>query len=110
LVVCPDGITQDTVYEFKATNKQYFIGFTKPVALTQADIYGHFFGKKKKRVQIYVRNSDRIDTFDLPVEASRVRETLDKFIGAAKGERPRPPAKFKCVKCEYREECPMCQC
>jgi len=109
LVGCPDGITQDKVYEFKATNKQYFVGFTKPVALTQADLYGHFFRKNKKRVQIYVRDADRIETFDLPVDSSRVRETLDKFVRTAKGELPRPPVKFKCVECKYREECPMCQ-
>jgi CRISPR/Cas system-associated exonuclease Cas4 (RecB family) len=110
LVGCPDGVTQDTVYEFKATSKQHFIGFTKPVALTQADLYGHFFGRKRKRVQIYVRDAEHIETFDLPVDSSRVMETLAKFVRTTKGELPRPPVKLKCVRCEYREGCAICQC
>ena len=109
LVGCPDGITRDLVYEFKSTNKHYFFSFTKPIALTQADLYGHFFGRKQKRVDIYVRDTDTCERFDGPVDEARVSETLQKFSCADAGQLPHPPAKFKCRNCEYKKECCMCQ-
>jgi hypothetical protein len=105
----PDGITKTYIYEFKAINKQYFISFTKPVAFTQADIYGLLFKRKKKRVDIYIKDADAIEKYEANVDLARAKETLRKFIQANNGQTPQPPARFKCLKCEYRRECSICQ-
>ena len=45
----PDGIADRFVYEFKSTKE---LKRMKPVAERQADLYGYFFRRKFKRIQI----------------------------------------------------------
>ncbi len=106
VVGVPDGITDEFVYEFKTTKSSFLSRYIKPVASTQADLYGYFFKRDRKRVQIYVVQQDRVWNFDDEVDASRAEETLDKFqqadadLGSA-----RFPAEWKCSSCEFNELC-----
>ena len=105
----PDGLTKDFSYEFKTTRDQFLLGFRKPVAMTQADLYGYFFRRPNKRVQILVMKEDRIATFQEPVALERAEETLASFARVAEGGPPRPPVTWKCNPCQYRQSCPISQ-
>ena len=101
----PDGMTEEFVYEFKAT--AYPIAM-KRVALAQADIYGYFFKRPEKRVQILDRRAGEVYTYHEPVDVDHALETLEEFRAVEKGERePKPPRGWKCRSCEYKEECPV---
>jgi hypothetical protein len=102
----PDGLEPDLVYEFKTTVKSYFLNFTKPVAFAQEDIYGHFFRRSRKRVQIYVAEADRTETYDEPTNIARAEQTLARFAQVESGEPARAPAQWKCSSCEFNEACP----
>jgi len=54
IVGVPDGITDDFVYEFKTTGSEFLLHFVKPVPFAQANVYGYFFNRNKKRVQIHI--------------------------------------------------------
>src|SRR5262249_39703348 len=68
VVGVPDGITRDLVYDFKPTRSRYLGGQLLPVAMAQADLYGLFFDRPGKRVQLYVVEEDATQTWDLPVD------------------------------------------
>jgi hypothetical protein len=51
----------------------------KPVALTQADLYAHFFRRPMKRVQIYLRETGEILTWMEAADEENARSTLEKF-------------------------------
>ena len=61
VVGIPDGITDEFVYEFKSTTSSggFAKKWLKPVAETQADLYGFFFRRKKKKVQIFPNHPPR---------------------------------------------------
>ena len=106
VVGIPDGITDEFVYEFKTTGSNFLFRYTKPVALTQADLYGYFFKRDSKSVQIYIVQQDYVWNFNSRVDASRAEETLDKFKQAdAHLSSARFPAEWKCSSCEFREMC-----
>lgn len=107
VVGVPDGITRDFVYEFKATRSRHFFHLNKPIALTQADLYGYFFKRKKKRVQIYVREENATETIVDFVDTNRAIQTLKRFENADLDENPRLPLKWKCKQCEFRRHCPI---
>jgi hypothetical protein len=109
VVGAPDGITREFVYEFKATRSRHFLNFNKPVALTQADLYGYFFGRPKKRVQIYVRDEDKIETIVARVDPARAVDTLARFENADRNSYAHPPVKWKCLQCELQYHCPISQ-
>ena len=109
IVGIPDGITKKFVYEFKSTNSQYLFFFIKPIAFVQGNLYGYFFNKRKKRVQIYIVEKDTLKTFETSVDKDSVKETLEKFESVDKGYKPKLPAKWKCKKCEYKDVCDICQ-
>src|SRR5262249_61039205 len=71
VVGVPDGMTQDFVYEFKTTRSQFLLGYVKPAAMAQADLYGYFFRRPNKRVQILVMEEARTATFQEPVGSGR---------------------------------------
>lgn len=54
IVGVPDGITEDFVYEFKTTGSEFLLSYMERSALVQGDLYGFFFRRQNKRVQIYV--------------------------------------------------------
>ena len=101
----PDGITDTFVYEFKSTKNRFLMNFIKPVALTQADLYGYFFKRDKKRVQIHVIEGNVTETWEEKVDKSRAIETLRRFKKIDEGEKPLPPREWKCRLCEFKETC-----
>jgi len=105
VVGMPDGITGTFVYEFKSTRNRFLIKFVKPVALTQADLYGYFFKRDKKRVQVYIMESDMTETWEEKVDKSRATETLRRFKNIDEGEKPPSPRKWKCKVCKLKEKC-----
>jgi CRISPR/Cas system-associated exonuclease Cas4 (RecB family) len=107
VVGVPDGITKKFVYEFKHTRNDFLLSFVKTVALAQADLYGFFFRRKNKRVQIHVLESNKTHTFEEPVDTKRALETLKRFKGIEEGESPVPPKSWKCRNCEFTSACPL---
>lgn len=103
----PDGITHEFVYEFKTTGSKFLSFFIKPVALAQADLYGYFFKRKNKKVQIYIIENNETQTFKESVNAGHSAETLTKFKKVDEGELPKPPKSWKCKKCEFFKICSL---
>ena len=107
IVGVPDGITDSFVYEFKTTRNRFLMSFVKPVARTQADLYGFFFGRQKKRFQIYIVDEDVIETFDSEIDKNGAEGVLNKFKNVYEGFTPIPPKPWKCKKCEYKDACKL---
>ncbi|MEW6578537.1 MAG: hypothetical protein AB1435_05005 [Chloroflexota bacterium] len=109
VVGMPDGITEEFVYEYKNTRNRYLLRYAKPVALAQADLYGYFFQRPKKRVQIRITEEDKIETYEELIDIGRAEETLAAFAQVDEGKPARPPVPWKCRCCEFRAECPISQ-
>jgi CRISPR/Cas system-associated exonuclease Cas4 (RecB family) len=107
VVGVPDGITNEFVYEFKTTKSKFLMNFLKPVALTQADLYGYFFKRNRKRVQIYIAETGEIETWEVPVDIERAKTVLAKFKEVEMGLTPLPPKAWKCKSCEFAEVCTL---
>ncbi len=105
----PDGLTEEFVYEYKSTRNRYLMNFVKPVAIAQADLYGYFFQRQKKRVQIEIGEESNTDTYEQPVDRARAEETLTAFAGVDRGERPHLPKPWKCRSCDFRVTCSVSQ-
>lgn len=104
-----DGLTKQFVYEYKTTRNRYLFNFLKPVAFAQADLYGYFFQRPRKRVQIQIIEDTKTETFDEPINATRSEETLAAFARVEGGEPARPPKAWKCRRCEFKVTCPISQ-
>lgn len=109
VVGVPDGIGKDLVYEYKTTATRFLLRFMKPVAMAQADLYGHFLRRPKKRVQVLVVDENVTETYEEKVSASHAEDTLSDFARVDAGEPARPPKPWKCRKCEFRATCPISQ-
>lgn len=107
VVGVPDGITSEFVYEFKSTRNKFLMNFLKPVAFTQADLYGYFFRRNKKRVQIYIIEEGKTETWDAAVDANRAESVLVKFKEMEMGFIPLPPKAWKCKSCEFAKSCTL---
>jgi hypothetical protein len=106
IVGVPDGITDRFVYEYKTAGSKWLLEWIKPVAMAQADIYGHFFRREEKRVQIMNREDGEIHTWHEGVDGGVALNTLRRFREVEKGERKAtPPARWKCKHCEFRSIC-----
>lgn len=105
LVGIPDGITSEFVYEFKSSQNPFLMSFLKPVALAQADLYGYFFRREKKRVQLYIVESPTLDTIESPIDNEKVERVLQEFRQIEGGWNPQPPREWKCKKCRFRDIC-----
>jgi hypothetical protein len=105
----PDGLTEAFAYEYKTTRNRYLLTFMKPVAFAQADLYGHFFRRPRKRVQILVVEENVPETYEEAVDAARVEQTLAAFARVDAGEPARPPRPWKCRACDFRATCPISQ-
>lgn len=105
VVGVPDGITKTFVYEFKTTRNEFLMHYITPVAFTQADLYGCFFRRPRKRVQIYVMKTGEIYTWEENVDKAHAIETLERFKKMDEGEMPLPPEKWKCKRCKFKEAC-----
>ncbi|HKI69860.1 MAG TPA: hypothetical protein VKA67_09750, partial [Verrucomicrobiae bacterium] len=105
----PDGLTKQFVYEYKTTSNRFLFSFLKPVAFAQADLYGHFFNRPKKRVQIRILDENKIETFESLADVARAEETLNAFARVEGGRPAHPPRPWKCRKCEFKVTCPISQ-
>ena len=103
----PDGITGEFIYEYKTTKNRFMLNYSKPVALTQADLYGYFYNRPQKRVQIYIEEERKVETYVQPINLERIEKTLNAFLKVDEGMPARPPKEFKCRKCEFRTSCPI---
>jgi hypothetical protein len=109
LVGVPDGLTDGFVYEFKTTGNRYLGSHLRPSMLAQADLYGVFFGRGTKRVQLYVMDAGVTDTEESPVNPANAEAVLVEFRRVDEGFRPSPPREvWKCRKCKHRGGCPIC--
>jgi hypothetical protein len=106
VVGVPDGITDRFVYEFKSTRNYFTLRHIKPVAFAQADLYGYFFERPLKRVQIFIRETNETKTWMELVDRDHAEETLERLRRAVReGELPQLPAEWKCRVCRRKEEC-----
>jgi hypothetical protein len=104
----PDGLTPGFVYEFKTTKKRYASSNeSKSSAFAQADLYGVFFERPNKRVQIHVRDDGVTDTWQEPVDRGNAIDLLRRFRSVDEGESPALPPAWKCRVCEFRTRCPL---
>lgn len=101
----PDGITDRFVYEFKTTRNRFLMSFIKPVGLTQADLYGYFFRRDKKRVQVYITDEGTTETWEGKVDGSEAERVLKDFGRVDAGWNPQPPEEWKCKACEFKAAC-----
>ncbi len=101
----PDGITEDMVYEFKTTRNRFLLLYAKYPALAQADLYGYFFKRGKKLVEIYVLEEDELHRFEDGVDHQNALGTLKSFYEVDHGAEPPPPKPWKCKSCEFRDMC-----
>jgi CRISPR/Cas system-associated exonuclease Cas4 (RecB family) len=106
VVGVPDGITDKFVYEFKTTGSRFLMHFNKPVAFAQADLYGYFFKRDRKRVQIYIKE-DAIETWEEEVDETAAIRVLENFKRVDGGWAPPPPKTWKCKSCEFRSVCEL---
>ena len=107
IIGIPDGITDNFVYEYKTTRNRFLFRFMKPVAYAQADLYGYFFERPQKRVQIQVVEENATETYEETVSAANVERTLNAFARVEAGEPAFPPKPWKCRPCDFRETCPI---
>jgi len=103
-----DGITDNFVYEYKSVGRYLAYFSRKVVMLTQADLYGHFFGRKYKRVQVYIREYNGAKAWEEPVDEKNAVETLASLERLdKKRELPQPAELWKCKRCKYSQICPL---
>jgi CRISPR/Cas system-associated exonuclease Cas4 (RecB family) len=103
----PDGITNDFVYEFKSGSKARFRGERMKEAAVQADLYGYFFRKRMKRVQVYTSDDRRRESNNSLVDEENAIRYLKNFARVDGGEMPRLPSPGKCRSCDFVASCPL---
>jgi len=107
VVGVPDGITDSFVYEFKTTRNRSLMHYLKPIAFTQADLYGYFFKRKKKRVQIYIVDEKKSETWENRVDPTSALKALENFKRLDEGWIPPSPKPWKCKVCEFKDVCEL---
>jgi hypothetical protein len=75
----PDGLTKDSVYEFKSTMKPLYKQERAKQAIAQADIYGLFFRRANRRVQGFCWEDATLSTVDSPVDTNTAATHLSGF-------------------------------
>lgn len=75
----PDGLTKDSIYEFKSTMEVHYKTQRAKQATAQADIYGLFFRRANKRVQVFCWKDAELTTVDSPVETNAATAHLSGF-------------------------------
>lgn len=107
IVGVPDGLSSEFVYEFKTTGSEFLLAYLEPCALVQGDLYGYFFRRSFKRVQIYVIEEQNMYTWHEPTNSSKAVELLDAFKELYLQGKASPPESWKCRNCEFRKRCAM---
>jgi len=106
IVAEPDGLTEDIVYEFKTTKNMRTYGEIFKAAEAQADIYGYFFRRKRKKIQTYILSENKLLTINENINKGHAEETLASFLKIDKCREFLKPEKWKCKICELRNKCP----
>ncbi|MGE0129295.1 MAG: hypothetical protein AB7U82_14560 [Blastocatellales bacterium] len=101
----PDGLARDFVYEFKTTRRRAYLVVSKRIAELQGDLYGLFFKRPRKRIQILAEDANAIETFESDVNAENAHSALARFEEIDSGKLPAPAEYWKCRVCAYREQC-----
>lgn len=107
IIGAPDGITKQFAYQFNTIKKKSRIKHLKPVAHTNADLYGYFFQRNEKKVQIYATQEKTKKTWSGNINKNRVEHTLRKFKALNQGSPPTPPQEWKCEQCQWELECTL---
>lgn len=81
VVGVPDGITASFVYEFKSTKE---LDRMKLMATRQADLYGYFFAREHKRIQIRDVPGGSVLTFSSPIDRLNAETTLERYAALLK--------------------------
>lgn len=76
------------------------------VSSTFGDLYCKLFNRKKK-VDLYIRETQEVTTLEKQVNTKRVTETLENWKGNDTDTPSKTEFKWKCHSCPYRIECPM---
>ena len=107
IIAMPDGITDTFVYEYKSTKNMFLLYFVKPVAFAQADLYGYFFKREKKIIEIEVCKKGRIFSWKEGINSLNAISTLKNFEKLENNiNNAIPPKKWKCNCCEFKNVCP----
>jgi CRISPR/Cas system-associated exonuclease Cas4 (RecB family) len=108
IVGFPDGLTDEFVYEFRSVNSYYLLHHLKPVALAQAGLYAYFLDRPKIRVQIRVKQANKIETFEQKSNPDSAVALLKSMLALLDGSaEPIPPGMaWKCKSCSFRTLCP----
>jgi hypothetical protein len=107
IVGVPDGISDEFVYEFKTTGSEFLLSYLEPCALMQGDLYGHFFKRSYKRVQVYVMDEQNVYTWHEPVDSGKAVELLEAFKKVCEDGGASPSERWKCRSCENKKTCPV---
>ncbi len=111
IVGVPDGITGKFVYECKRTASRFLLSYAKPGAMAQADLYGYFFQRLEKRVQINIREEHKTETWQIPIDNISTLDLINKFNtnynNYLNGVYPQEPRLWKHKSCEYYDMCPI---
>lgn len=103
----PDGITNDFVYEFKSGSKARFRPERTLEAMVQGDLYGYFFRKRMKRVQVYTSDDRRRESKNSPVDEGNAIKYLKNLARVDGGEMPKLPSPGKCRSRDFVASCPL---
>ncbi|MEM2914804.1 MAG: hypothetical protein QXH91_05325, partial [Candidatus Bathyarchaeia archaeon] len=102
VVGVPDGITDEFVYEFKTTGSEFLLGYIEQSALAQGDLYGYFFRRKNKRVQVYVVDEKETVTWHEEVNEADAVSLLKAFKQLDETREFSLPEKWKCNRCNFK--------
>jgi hypothetical protein len=105
VVGVPDGISDEFVYEFKTTGSEFLLDHIERSALAQGDLYGYFFRRKNKRVQIYVVDKKETFTWHEEVNEADAVSLLRAFKQLDETHEFLLPEKWKCSHCDFKEQC-----
>lgn len=105
LIGVPDGISDDTVYEFKTCSSKYLYNFSKWPAIAQANIYGLFYGLSKKEIEFKIFSEDKPIFVKERVKKRDAKDTLQNFALICSGHMPQAPKAWKCKKCKHTAYC-----
>lgn len=105
VVGVPDGITDEFVYEFKTTGSEFLLGYIEGSALAQGNLYGYFFKRQSKRVQVYVVDEKETVTWHEDVNEGEAKSLLKALKQLDETHKFLLPEKWKCNRCEFRETC-----
>jgi len=76
-------------------------------AAVRVDLYGYFFRKRMKRVQVYTPDDRRRESNNSPVDEENAIRYLKNFARVDGGEMPRIPSPGKCRSCDFVASCPL---